>query len=232
MKDSATNHLLSILIEARELQVNVAFIDGWKRLFRVNDSLEAYRKVGLLYQLIDSSAQEVLVSDQTQVDSVNHWRAQLYKGLNSGPTKNWLEFLSCIDAHTINYLRMQASLVHLTNSDNQIEPQELLKARNMLDEAILEIKESGLSEPTKIAVIRRLRSIMAAIDDYSICGNEAVFDQFKATIFDLAANTEVSEKGIGKKLSEAIAVLANLVTSATGLQQLASPALKLLGIGK
>jgi len=232
MKDSVTNHLLKIVIAARESRVNVSFIDGWKRIFGEAELLEVHRKIGLLYKLIDAAAQEVLIVDPDQTEAVDHWRRQLYSGLSVAATKNWMDFHGYLDTHTINYLKMQATLVHLRNGDSDIDHEELLRAKSLLLEAINEITESTLSDQSKLAIIRRIRTLIASIDDYSLTGNDAVFDQFKSAIYEIATNQEVREKGPGTKFSQAAEVLANILTSATGIQQLVGPTLKFLGLGK
>ncbi|MEB1976542.1 hypothetical protein VDR82_15890 [Xanthomonas campestris pv. campestris] len=232
MNNSATNHLLKIVIAARDLRLHASFIDGWKRIFGEAESLEIHRKIGLFYKLIDTAAQEVLAADPEQADAVNHWRSQLYTGLSAAAARNWTDFHAHIDSHTINYLKMQSRVVHLTNGDKAIDDEELMRAKSLLLEAIEEIKNSDLSGNAKVAVIRRIRTLLAAIDDYSLTGNEDVLDQFKSGIYDFAANPEIREKGLGEKFAQAAEVLANIVTSVTGFQQLAAPTLKLLGLGK
>lgn len=231
-KDSATNHLLTIATAARNLSIDRPFIDGWKILFDISDTTEAYRKIGLVYKLIDVAAQEVLVSHPEQLEAVNHWRSQLYTGMQATSAGNWLHFIKYIDVHSINYLRLQASLVHLTIGEMQVDRDDLIEAKNLLIQAIDEIGASHLGDQTKIMLIKRIRCLITAIEDYWITGNDAIFDQFKATVYDLAANSEIREKGLGEKLSQAAEILANVVTSASGIQQLIAPTLKLLGIGK
>ncbi|MCC8469294.1 hypothetical protein [Xanthomonas phaseoli] len=232
MNNSATNHLLKIVIAARDLRVNASFVEGWKRIFGEAETLEIHRKIGLLYRLIDAAAQEVLAADPDQSEAINHWKSQLYTGLSAAATKNWMEFHAHIDSHTINYLRMQSTVVQLTNGGNELDYEELMRAKSLLLEAIEEIKKSELSTQAKVAVIRRLRALIAAIDDYSLTGSEEVLDQFKSGIYDFATSKEIREKGLGEKFSQAAEVLANIVTSVTGLQQLAAPTLQLLGLGK
>ncbi|MBO9740443.1 hypothetical protein J7432_15870 [Xanthomonas axonopodis pv. begoniae] len=232
MNNSATNHLLKIVIAARDLRVNASFAEGWKRIFGEAETLEIHRKIGLLYRLIDAAAQEVLAADPDQSEAINHWKSQLYTGLSAAATKNWMEFHAHIDSHTINYLGMQSTVVQLTNGGNELDYEELMRAKSLLLEAIEEIKKSELSTQAKVAVIRRLRALIAAIDDYSLTGSEEVLDQFKSGIYDFATSKEIREKGLGEKFSQAAEVLANIVTSVTGLQQLAAPTLQLLGLGK
>jgi len=231
-KDSATNHLLAIAVKARELAIDRPFIEGWKIIFDISDTTEAYRKIGLIYKLIDVAAQEVLGSHPEQLEAVNHWRNQLYSGMQATSAGNWLHFIKYIDSHSINYLRMQASLVHLTTGEMQVDRDDLLKAKDLLLQAIDEISASHLNGQTRMMLMKRIQKLIAAIEDYWITGNDAIFDQFKATVYDLAANSEIREKGFGDKLSQAAEILANVVTSASGMQQLIAPTLKLLGIGK
>lgn len=232
MKDSSTRHLLNVLIAARDLSIDTSFISGWKRVFGTQSDIETNRKIGLIYRLIDSAAQEVLQIDPDQSSSVDHWRNQLYSGFTHASAMKWPEFKKFIDDHTINYLKMQATLVEITNQESAIDPEELDRARALLVEAISEILSSNLSPSSKAALTRKLKLLIIAIDDYSMTGNEAIFIQFKSTIYDFAASAEVREKGLGEKLAQAVEILANIIASANGLQQLAAPVAKLLGLGK
>ena len=233
MKHSATSHLHKIAVSAKDLEHSGTILQGWKRIFGDVPNMEVQRKIGLLYSLIDAAAQEVLEVDPEQLGAVNHWRSQLYAGLSVTSSKSWNEFRANIDSHTINYLKIQSSLVHVTIPEEEVDYEDLMKARALLLEAIEEIRASEISSEVKLRMIRKIRKIVAAIDDYKLTGNEEVFNQFKSAIYDAAASEEICKTGLGEKFAQAAEVLANIVACATGIQQLAAPTFKLISlIGK
>jgi hypothetical protein len=127
---------------------------------------------------------------------------------------------------------MQATIVELTSPQLSVDPQELERARALLVDVADEIRQSKLPLPVKVALTKRIQLLICAIDDYSLTGNERIFDQFKATVYDVAASGDSGSKVVTTKFSEAMEIIANAVSAASGLQQLAGPAMRLLGLGK
>ncbi|ROP76365.1 hypothetical protein EDF74_2018 [Stenotrophomonas rhizophila] len=232
MKDSSTRHLFNLVLAAKEMSGNHSYVEGWKKIFNAPSSLETFRKIGLIHLLIDSAAQEILHADSTQIPAVNHWRGQLYSALATGAQRNWNEFRSLIDDPTVNYLRMQAAIVELTSPQLSVNSEELERARVLLVDVAEELRQSNLPLAIKIALTKRIQLLICAIDDYAITGNERIFDQFKATIYDVAASGDSRSEVVTKKFSDAMEIIANVVSSASGLQQLAAPVMRLLGLGK
>lgn len=232
MNSSSTHSLLELLEEIKAHAHPGSVFDGWSALFSVNDPIEARRQIGLLFVLAQNSAEEISLADPTQRPSVEHWRSQLLSSLtNISPQTPWKAFKGSIDAHSINYLRLQARLVSLSYAEQEISHEALSEAEKLLNEAISEIGASDLPPEIKLTLVRRIRSLISAIQDYKFTGNSAVFDQLKAAVFDLAATQQKEgSTSVGTKFAAGLSILANAATVATSAKDLLKPALKLLGV--
>ncbi len=209
------------------------FYTAWKQLFGSRDNLSVLRELGLLFPLVENAALEASsFGNGLTGQSTKHWRTQVLTSITGATAhNNWEKFRSGIDVHTLGYLELQANLVGNINSDQPISEEGLGEALEQLKAALLQIGQSSLSVEVKAILLRRIRELIAAIEDYRFIGNPALFDHFKAASFDISAakadNPEVSKiDGLDKGLS----ILANAISVASSVKGLAKPALKLLGI--
>lgn len=230
---SSTEALFQIITKINKYKSSNDFYSAWRQIFSSKDNLEVLREVGLLFSLVDSAAKEAdSFTSGFSGRSTTHWRNQILTALTTVSAHNsWEKFRTSIDSHSIGYLELQANLVGGRLSDLSVSDEKLGEALVHLNAAIGEVGSSSLSSEVKLLLLRRLRELIAAIEDYGFTGNPALFDQLKATTFDLAAvrtiNPEINEID---ELEKGLSILANAMAVASSLKGLAKPALKLLGI--
>ncbi|KEZ97087.1 MULTISPECIES: hypothetical protein [Xanthomonas] len=231
MSASSTSSLYEILVKITGHRSGVDFYTGWKQIFPSVDNNDVLRQIGLIYQLTDSAKQEIeSIASKVSARSTNHWRTQILAALTN-PGTHWEGFRKAFDDHTLSYLELQATLIEGKLSDSPISIEILTEALDNLREAIRLLVESEIPREQKIQLVRQLRELVAAIEDYEFVGNPGVFSKFKATTFDLAA-VKTIDKNFPKidELEKGLSIIANAIAISSSLKGLAKPALKLLGI--
>ena len=143
----------------------------------------------------------------------------------------WDTFINNIDPHTIAYLRMSSSLLQARSNTKLIAGSDLTSVRTTLDGLIKEVLNSGESSEIKKYVIRSIRQIITAIDEYRLGGALPVLDAIEAAVGHVVVDKEYKNflvnSELGKRLLDTLSATANLVTVAVGLPQL-SQAIALL----
>jgi hypothetical protein len=228
--DNSVSRLLKILERAKELKGTNPCIQNWKELFNAREDYEVPEKIGSLLTLSGVAARQVVALHPDCIDGVIYWQSRLTSALSSASLKSeWSEFFKYIDGHAISYLRMQAKLVDNERRSTLLEESRLNDARIALHTALDEISSSNLSNEAKIILLDRVRSLIAAIENYAIFGQDAIFDLLKATAFDIGSLREAGQD-IPKSgaLREGLSILADLMTVASSIPALAPPALALL----
>lgn len=223
--------LNEIMLAARSIRQETTYVLGWGVIFSEKNTAEIYRKIGLVHQLVERAAEEAVEITPTQKANVVHWHSQIYKALvNTERGSQWQHFLSKIDNHAFNYLSAQAELCKYILGPKIIDADKISQASHLLRQAIEEIRSSNLSIEIKMSLVRRLRSMAEALDDYIITGDDAIFDEFKITLIDLSAATEKDIDIPAKsKIREGLAIVSDLMSTAGGLATLAPPIAGLLG---
>jgi hypothetical protein len=184
----------------------------------------------LFYQLVEAAAEEVLEIAPKQANSVNHWRSQVSSALYAAHGNiEWRHFMANIDGHTFEYLRLHSEITALVIKKSTTDFALLESAKKSLLDAINEISESSASSLVKISLIKRIISVVNAIDDFQITGDERVFDEFKATLFDLSKAKDNMNDMPGKsKIRDGLAIISDLMSTADGAIALSGPIVKLL----
>ncbi|HFT6991826.1 TPA: hypothetical protein ACGRQA_001132 [Stenotrophomonas maltophilia] len=230
---SSTAALFEILSKIKSHRSGGDFYTAWRQLFDTPDNNSVLRELGLLFPMVESATLEASsAAIGFSGRSTNHWRTQVLSAITSATGhNNWEQFRNGIDSHTLGYLELQANLVQNISADQPLSEEKLGEALDQLRNALTQIGLSTLAIEVKAILLRRIRELISAIEDYRFTGNPALFDHFKVASFDIAAaksgTPEVSSiDGLDKGLS----ILANAIAVASSVKLLTKPALKLLGI--
>lgn len=230
---SSTAALFEILSKIKSYRSGTDFYSGWRQLFGTANNDSVLRELGLLFPMVESATLEASsAASGFSGRSTGHWRTQVLSAITSATGHNsWEQFRNGIDSHTLGYLELQASLVHIISADQPLSEEELGEALDHLKGALTQIGLSTLPVEVKTILLRRIRELVSAIEDYRFTGNSALFDHFKVASFDIAAaragSPEISSiDGLDKGLS----ILANAIAISSSVKILTRPALKLLGI--
>ncbi len=228
--DNAVSRLLVLLLRGKELSAATQCMQNWKTLFNVTHDHEVPEKLGALLVLAGDAARQVIELHPDCTDGVNYWRSRIAAALTVSTLHSpWNEFFKYIDSHSISYLKMQAKLVNGERGTVLLDDSRLKSSHGALRTALDEIASSSLSPEAKLVLLDRVRSLIAAIENYEIVGQQAIFDLLKATAFDLGALKEAGQDVSGSKsLKEGLSILADLMTVASTIPVLGPPALALI----
>lgn len=231
---SNTKRLLAILESGRKIKPNTEYIEGWRLTLKAADLYETHRKIGLLHALVRDAAAEAKQNFPEETGSIDHWESLLAKLLReTNPGAQWQTFFSRIDPHVFQYLRLQSKFIELQSPGCLVDEEQLENVRKLLQEALDETMRSGAKPEVIMTIARRIRLIIGSIEDFIITGNEAIFDEIKAAAVELEIYKKQDEPvPISEKFTTALGTLANAITVATGVPQLAAPATYLIAFLK
>jgi hypothetical protein len=223
--------LNEIMLAAKSIRYDATYIAGWGKIFGENNRAEICRKIGLVQQLVERAAEEAIEITPSQKTNVAHWHSQIARALfDTEKGSQWQHFLARIDNHSFGYLSAQAELCAIIIKPVRIDAEKISEASSLLRQAIEEIRSSDLSSDVKMSLVRRIRAMADALDDYIITGDDAIFDEFKITLIDLSAATDKNIDIPAKsKIREGLAIVSDLMSTAGGLATLAPPIAGLLG---
>jgi hypothetical protein len=146
----------------------------------------------------------------------------------------WATFINCIDQHTITYLIMHSRLLQVNSKSQLASEDALANIREELNSVLTELLHSDVEFEVKKYLSRNLRKLIAAIDEYKLTGNLAIFDAIEIlmghSVFDAKYKNLITEHVIGKRIVDAIGLLADVMTIATGLPQISGTITTLIAI--
>ena len=224
--DNSAYRLLTILEAGKKYPGNRPCLSAWKHLLGADTELEVLGKYGYFFRLVGEAAEEVLRISPSSEGAVSHWKSRILAGISSSHMSSpWEAFMGQIDSHTFEYLRMQVDLVDGKIHKKSLDIEQLTKARGHLFVALNEIRESNsLTPETRIALIAKIQGIISAIDNYSIVGQDHVFDAVKAAFFDIAHANQRGVEVPGKSsIREGLSILSDLMSVADGAIALSGP---------
>lgn len=218
--------LLKAMKDYPHEQKSVASV--WKAVLNIEDDMDMPQKVGAVLLLSGQAARQVLDAEPDALGAVQHWRHQIYQFCSFGFGNKWADARGQIDKHTLEYLKLHARILQHVAPSLDIPIDRLNEARIALEKAINEIYASDLAPDFKFLLIDRIRSIVVAIGNYLITGQEGVFNAFKVAGVDLReplSSAEIPGKG---HLREGLSIIADLMTVAASGVALAAPVKNLL----
>ena len=222
--DNPAERLLRILESAKNYPAKQHHAaSAWKSIFGLQEELQIPAKLGGLYVLASRVSKEMVDRSPSSAKVAAHLNNCMLRMCHGRLNEPWEETSKYIDEHTIEYLRMHANFSKSFLKNREIDQNDFLKARSALEDAISEISRSNLSLDSKNLIIRRIRDILIAIDNFAITGQEAVFDAFKIAIIDL--NNDLSDDNLPGKssLREGLSTIADLLQVATAVPTLSPP---------
>lgn len=138
----------------------------------------------------------------------------------------WQTFMANIDTHTVNYLRLAASLLHVKLGTVMCSDEQVAAVRQRVQEALDALLNADIPPQLKAQVVRQIKRILDALDEYRIGGSEALLAAAEQAcghaVFDSEYRAFLKENTVGKAVAGAIGVVANLVTIATGAKDIPS----------
>jgi len=232
--DNPARRLVTILEAGKRIKIDAPCKTAWAQLLGVDPhSHELFARMAKVMELPSLAFQALTDADPSDAQDCNHWRAQLNNAFSQqNLSSNWQTFIGHIDQHSVTYLKMHAKILDLGSSRHAINPAELGKARAELDDILKNVLASeDIELAPKKYLVRNLRKLITAIDEFHLTGSEAIFDAIEVTIghaiFDESYKKALKQEVTGSKLGTCLETLANLISVAQGVKELAAPIVSL-----
>ena len=223
--DDPAGRLLSVLSKGSAYPQNMPCRQVWVELLGGVPSEEVLlSKLGKLMQL-PSEIVELLGRHYglTEQDWA-HWSSQVTRAfLSQNIDSHWGSFASHIDHHTLNYLRMQSSLLKQRVGREILEEDRLKELRAQFSDLVDQVLVANIDARIKQELVSRLKAVINSVDDYQITGSIGLSRSIDAAIgatADSGLGRVLTDSEIGKRVFDCLSAAANLVTVTVGVPQL------------
>jgi len=138
----------------------------------------------------------------------------------------WETFSKHISNQSLSTLHFAAKFMEKHSPIAVIAATELAELKAKFEELEAEVRAAGLDATLRQFLMRQIRAIIRAIDDYHLTGGQRLLDLCDQTVghvvADPATRDSLAKSSVGKKFAEALSVLANAVT----VSQVVGPAIE------
>jgi len=237
---TSAGRLLNIIQEAKSIPVHTKCIDAWAKILNTNknDMPLLFKRLGSVMAL-PSQIQKVVLSTEgiSNTKPYLNWLTPINNAfIHQNLSANWDTFAKYIDDHTINYLTMTTDMLSLQSPEATINDNELKKLKKDFLDIEKEINELDLDMELKNFMLKRIKDIINAIDEYKFNGIEPLMDSLNITIGQIILNNDLAVKSkdnnLAKKFWNLIVNTSVIVTLATGIPQIESNLQNLLPLIK
>lgn len=179
------------------------------------------------------------IEHEDELQTARHWEAQVNAAFaKQNLREHWNTFIGNIDQHSLNYLKAHAKLI---NGGKQIKPLAMdtvddarVKLGELIDAAMA---DEALDPAVRIALVRNLRKLVSALEEYKITGSSAVLDSISILygqgFFDANYGAAIqTNSSFGRTLNSVVGGLANAMTIVLGLPPLADFSTQLFQIAQ
>ena len=224
--DNPAARLLAILEKGKAQPGTAKCRSVWEGLLEVQgDEALLMSRVGKVMELTQLAVEAIRDASPETGDSWSHWAIQVNAAfMVQNMHATWDTFIGNIDSHTISYLRISSSLLQARSNTKLIAGSELASVRSTLEALITEVLESSESAEVKRYLLRSIRQIVSAIDEYRLGGALPVLDAIESAVGHVVVDKEYKNflvnTELGKRVFDTLSATANLVTVAVGLPQL------------
>jgi len=225
--DNPAARLLKILEDGKLIQPHVNCREAWQKLLNVerSDSALLMSRLGKVMELPDLIIKDITESYPKQSSTHTHWSTTVNNGfMQQNLNGAWKEFIAHIDSHTISYLSMSADLLDMKSSTQLMNDSDIKSIRSKAEELLNEAIDANLDPEFKKYVVRYLKKIVSAIDEYRVSGaipiSESIECAFGHAFVDEKYRKNISTTDFGSKFVSVLGAMASVVTIAVGLPQL------------
>lgn len=164
---------------------------------------------------------------------ITHWHSKVENSFNIlSLSASWRDVLSPIDERTMTELSTLSLLFSTKGEIEVIVQDDLIGFIEKINELKNDTLSSSLPDGMKSGILKYLNKILSALETYHITGAEPIMEAMESmvgrTVLNKAYGEALAETGIGKKVGEMIALLANTITVAQGIPFISTPLLTLL----
>jgi len=226
--DNPAARLLAILDAGRMEPPTSSCRAVWKKLLAVSDDQALLMsRLGKVMELPLLTVQAIKERYPDQGNSWTHWEGQVNVALTTQNLNGeWKTFIGHIDDHTLNYLRITSDLLQAKSNTKLIVDNDLSSIRERLDAILGEVLNSDASDEIKKYLVRNLRKIITAIDEYRLTGAIELLDVVETTLghafVDKSYKSFLTDTELGRRIIETLGATADVITVAVGLPQLSA----------
>ncbi|MGS1078392.1 hypothetical protein [Pseudoxanthomonas beigongshangi] len=230
--DNSAERLLTLLVEGKRKEEGMACRRAWGELLGVSktDSVLLTSQIGKVMMLPSQIVRDLQDSSPNGGNTWSHWAGQVSLAFaRQNLDAAWKTFIEHIDEHTLTYLRLSADILSTRKNIATIDIEAINETRKKVSDCLDEVLTSGIDQSVKAQIVRHLRAIIDALDNYQIFGAQPILDAVEVvaghTHFDEKYFSFLKDSDLGARIHEALTAAANLVTVAVGVPQLAQAAL-------
>lgn len=227
--DNPAARLLTILEAGKAQPGNSGCRQVWQGLLGVNknNSSLLMSRLGKVMEMPEQIILTLREEFPNQKEMELHWSEQVNAGfMVQNLNASWDTFINNIDQNAMVMLRMVSNLLQSKANTKTLSSEELHAMRETILALIHETLESTLiGADLKTYLVRSLQKIVQAITEYALTGALPVLDAIDATFghaaYDVEYRSFLTDSDLGKRLLDNLSAMANAVTVAVGLPQLA-----------
>jgi hypothetical protein len=230
--DNSAERLLTLLAEGKRKEDGTGCRKVWGELLGIprGDSVLLTSQIGKVMMLPGQIVRDLQDTLPDGGNTWSHWASQVSLAFArqnlDGP---WKTFIEHIDEHTLTYLRLSANILSTNKKVATIAPEAIDETRKKVSDCVDEVLASDIDQNVKAKIVRHLRAVIDALDDYQIFGAQPILDAVEVvaghTHFDEKYYSFLKDSDLGARIHDALTAAANLVTVAVGVPQLVQAAL-------
>jgi len=225
--DNPAGRLLDILKKGQGISDTTPNKVAWGSLLDVdsNNLSLLMSRLGKVMELPDQIIHDIKSHYPTQKSSHKHWSTAVN---NAFATQNlnglWSEFKSKIDTHTIDYLSFSVDLLDMKGNTEVLSAEKLTEIHDSVQATLVSVIDSDLDPEVKKYIVKYLRKIIIAIEEYKISGAGPIIESVEGALghmfVDEAYRNSIQQTEVGQQLISVLTCVASVVTIAVGLPNL------------
>ena len=187
--DNAALRLLKILRKGKSLGKGNKCRDMWHELLDVpgHDQARLMTRIGKTMALTGEIREAVLAVEPDKADSYLGWVPAVNKAFTSQSYDGqWATFINHINDNALHFLSNTADMLGFRESPEFMEVKGVEGVSSQLDEIIAEILISTIEDPLRGHLLRELRSLKIAVDEYWLTGSSPVIQVAESAVAHLA----------------------------------------------
>ena len=220
--DNPAARLHEILRRGKAIKKDVPCLGAWMTLLGTQNREEVHARVGAVMGLPEAVKQAIALH-LPEDDISDHWANVLNNAFtNQHMAGQWASFIGQVDDTTIHFVGMIAKLLNREVSVQVLTDDKLAELAAGIEGLRSTVLEADLDRDTTRYLLRQLRRLKKAIDEYHITGGEPILDSVEVVLGRVVCDPPFREKmkDKGQAIVEGLAILANAVTVATGMAPL------------
>lgn len=228
--------LLDVLLEAQDIDRIVTTRNAWAQILKCGSgSSLLYERLSKVMKLSDEAFSLVVELFPRQARAAATWKGALDSAFGVQNMNGQFDsFLGKISTTTIDHLTAAADLLD-TKSPEKLTTSEISEFISSLNDLIEDALSGGFEVKVKEYLVRSIRKIVIALEEYRIGGAIPVTDSIEAMLghsfFDNDYRSALHETDTGSKILNTLGGLADAITVVTPLAPylLSETAKKMLG---